>query len=69
MIDSNLIREAGSKGMIRKLVAAALIALVAAPAISLWQAGACGFEAPRFSLDLGGARTVSTGPLLSTGLL
>lgn len=54
--------------MIRKLILAALVALVAAPAVSLWQAG-CGFEAPGFGLDLGGARTVSVGALLSTGLI
>ena len=54
--------------MIRKLVLAALVALVAAPAVSLWQAG-CGFDSPRLSLDLGGARTVSVGALLSTGLI
>lgn len=55
--------------MIKKLAIAALIALVAAPAASLWQAGPGGFEVPRFGLDLGGARLVDTGPLLSTGLI
>ncbi|HEY5721820.1 MAG TPA: hypothetical protein VIT45_05810 [Allosphingosinicella sp.] len=53
--------------MIRKLILAALVALVAAPAASLWQAGPAGFEAPRF--DLGGARQVSIGSLVSTGLI
>ena len=53
--------------MIRKLLAAALIALVAAPAASLWQSRAPGFAAPGF--DLGGARQVSIGALVSTGLL
>ena len=62
-------RQEGNKKMIGKLAAAALLALVAAPAVSLWQAGAGGFEAPRLSLELGGARTVSVGALLSTGLI
>ena len=53
--------------MIRKLVLAALLALVAAPVAALWQAGPAGFGAPR--LDLGGARQVSIGSLVSTGLL
>ena len=53
--------------MIRKLVIAAFLALVAAPAASLWQAGSFGFEAPGF--DLGGARQVSIGSLVSTGLI
>lgn len=53
--------------MIGKLAAAAMLALVAAPAISLWQAGPAGFETPRF--DPGGACTVSVGALLSTGLI
>ena len=54
--------------MIKKLILAALLALVAAPAASLWQAGAIGFQAP--GLDLGGAaRQVSVGALVSTGLL
>ena len=57
----------GAREMIRKLILAALVALVAAPAASLWQAGQAGFETPRF--DLGGARTVSVGALLSTGLI
>ena len=62
-------RQARGGRMIGKLVAAALLALVAAPAISLWQAGAGSFETPRLTLDLGGARTVSVGALLSTGLI
>ena len=53
--------------MIRKLVAAALIALVAAPAVSLWQSCSADFGAPDF--DFGGARQVSIGALVSTGLL
>ena len=55
--------------MIGRLVLAALVALVAAPAVSLWQAGPAGFEAPRFNLGLGGARQVSIGSLVSTGLI
>jgi hypothetical protein len=54
-------------GVIRKLILAAIVALVAAPAASLWQAGPAGFGAPRF--DLGGSRQVSIGSLVSTGLL
>ena len=54
--------------MIRKLILAALIALVAAPAVALWQAGG-GFEAPRFGLGLGAGRPVSIGSLVSTGLI
>jgi hypothetical protein len=53
--------------MIRKLILAALVALVAAPVAALWQAGPAGFETPRF--DLGGVRQVSIGSLASTGLL
>jgi len=53
--------------MIRKLLAAALIALVAAPAASLWQSCAAGMSAPDF--DLGAGRQVSIGALVSTGLL
>ena len=55
--------------MIRKLAFAALIALVAAPAASLWQAGPAGFGAPSLDLGLGGARQVSIGSLVSTGLI
>ena len=61
-------RRPSSGGMMRKLVIAALVALVAAPAVTLWQAG-CGLQAPRLGLDLGAARSVSIGALVSTGLI
>ena len=55
--------------MMKKLILAALLALIAAPMAALWQAGPSGFGAPRFDLGFGGARQVSIGSLVSTGLL
>ena len=55
--------------MIRKLILAALVALVAAPLFSLHHA-ALSVPHPAAMLDgIGGARVVSVGSLLSTGLI
>lgn len=55
--------------MIRKLIVAALVALVAGPTLALHQLSLADLDAPRPTLDLGGARMVNFGSLLATGIL
>ena len=55
--------------MIRKLIVAALVALVAGPALALHQLSLADLETSRPALDLGGAREVNLGSLLATGLI
>jgi hypothetical protein len=55
--------------MIRKLIVAALVALVAGPALALHQLSLADFETPPAALELGGARVIDLGSLLATGLI